>query len=243
MSKEIINKVFKNRHNENYVVRKYVGNRYYEIVFDNGETLISRRDHIKEGNVKNFKTRTVFDIGFLGGDTYIPKHNKYIYSKWKDMLRRCYNEKERCKNNSYKDVIVCDEWHNFQNFAEWVYKNYDLDNIQGWQLDKDILVKGNKIYSPDNCCFIPSEINSLLVNSYRNKRELPVGAQKSGNCFLSAFTKNSEMFYVGHFPTKEEAFYAYKYEKEAHIKQIAYKWKGLISHKIFISLYNYEITM
>ena len=81
------------------------------------------------------------------------------------MLIRCYNKKDLEKNPTYKNTTVCIEWCNFQNFAQWFEKNY----IDDWALDKDILVKGNKVYSPETCCFVPREINEVFKNSTSNK--------------------------------------------------------------------------
>lgn len=75
------------------------------------------------------------------------------------MLRRCYDKEFQLKNKSYQGCTVCEEWHNFQNFAEWFYQNY----FDGACLDKDLLCCGNKTYSPDKCCLITRSLNSFLV--------------------------------------------------------------------------------
>lgn len=67
------------------------------------------------------------------------------------MIKRCYNQKCLLKDNTYRGCSVCDEWLNFQNFGEWYDENYYEVPNEVMDLDKDILHKGNKIYSPDNC--------------------------------------------------------------------------------------------
>ena len=88
------------------------------------------------------------------------------------MLGRCYNEYNLKRRPTYKGCEVCDEWLNFQNFAEWFDNNYYTIDNEAVCLDKDILIKGNKTYSPEACVFVPITINSLftkinkLENSY-----------------------------------------------------------------------------
>lgn len=135
-------------------------------------------NNLKMGNIKNTYLPTVYSIGYLGEGEFKPtfkgKRTKE-YSTWQGMLQRCYDEKFNNRHISYKKCEVCEEWHCFQNFAEWFYENYRPEIMQGWQLDKDILVKGNKIYSPETCCFLPQRINKLLTKNNRVRGEYPIG--------------------------------------------------------------------
>ena len=137
------------------------------------------------------------------------------------------------------DCTVDERWHNFQNFAEWYYDNY----IEGYHLDKDILFKGNKIYSPETCCFVPQEINKLFTKRQSKRGDYPIGVISNKKRFISIFTKEKKIFYLGSFATPEEAFIAYKTEKENRIKEIANKWKGLISDKVYQALINYQVEI
>ena len=124
----------------------------------------------KKDNIKHPLQKTVYDIGYIGMGKYNTSDNLVLYDKWSGILRRCCDKKFQEKHNSYKDCIVDERWHNFQNFAEWFEENYNSDVMQGWQLDKDILFKGNKIYSPETCCFVPQEINSLFVKRDNDRK-------------------------------------------------------------------------
>ena len=126
-----------------------------------------------------------------------------IYRIWKGIIGRCYSEKVQRKNPTYKDVTVCKEWHNFQNFAEWYDENYNPETMQGWQLDKDILFKCNKIYSPETCAFVPKEINILFI---KPKHNLPTGVTCRRNKFQVNISKNKIRMFLGAFDTLEEAF-------------------------------------
>lgn len=143
------------------------------------------------------------------------------YRHWTNMLQRCYDEKHRDKYIAYKDCVVCDEWLNFSGFLRW-FLNTENSTIDGYHLDKDILVKGNKIYSPDTCCFVPNEINVLFTKRGSCRGNLPIGvtkATKSKN--YEASISKGKQEYIGTYGTPEEAFNAYKIEKEKWIKEQA----------------------
>ena len=130
------------------------------------------------------------------------------------------------------------EWHNFQNFAQWHEENY----IEGFVLDKDILQKGNKIYSPENCCFVPNEINVLFTKRQNDRGDLPVGVIKSYNRYIFQLSKNGKRHRKS-YETPEEAFQAYKQAKENYIKEIADKWRGKITEKVYEALYAYKVEI
>lgn len=130
------------------------------------------------------------------------------------MFDRCYNEKNKTKNSTYKECTVGERRHNFQNFAKWFDENYNFKTMNKWHLDKDILVKGNKVYSPETCCFVPAEINSLFIKRDSCRGYLPIGVRKSGKVFQARLNKTNISEHLGTFKTPEEAFEAYKTAKE-----------------------------
>lgn len=167
------------------------------------------------------------------------------YEVWKNMIIRCYEKKRRRSWLAYEGCSVCQEWLTFSNFKKWFDKNY----IEGYQLDKDILVKGNKIYSPQNCCFVPSRINSLVVNRKNFRGKYPIGvtikkcAQKIK--YIAKFNDVDVRIFCGSFDTPEEAFSAYKQCKESHIKKVAQEYydKGLITKMVYDALNNYKVEI
>lgn len=158
------------------------------------------------------------------------------------MLKRCYDKNWKQKHPTYKDCTVCDEWHNFQNFAQWYEENYYEIPGEIMQLDKDILIKGNKVYSPDTCCFVPGDINSLFIKSDEIRGNLPIGVTKEKDKYM-AQCQNTLGYKrrIGLFNTPEEAFDAYKKRKEKIIKEIANKYKEYIPDKLYKAMYNYEV--
>jgi hypothetical protein len=107
--------------------------------------------NFKKGNIKYPYDKSVYGIGYLGEGNYNRTKYELFYNYWHDMLKRCYDAKIKLKEPTYNNCIVCDEWLNFQNFAEWCDKNLYIVDDERMELDKDILVKGNKIYSPKTC--------------------------------------------------------------------------------------------
>jgi len=115
----------------------------------------------------------------------------------------------------------------------------------GWALDKDILQKGNKLYSKDTCYFVPAEVNQLLVKSDKARGEYPVGVNfdKRDIKFRAQLRINGKTKHLGYFNTPEEAFFAYKPAKEAHIKVVAHKWKHLLDERVFQALLTYDVAI
>jgi len=116
--------------------------------------------HIRSGAVKDKLSPVIYGVGFIGEgarsrNTQKDKSKSKAYTVWSGMLERCYSNKSHVKHPSYKGCTVCDEWHNFQNFAFW----FDVNYIKGFDLDKDIKVSGNKIYSPSTCQFVSKRKN------------------------------------------------------------------------------------
>lgn len=201
------------------------------------------------GNVKNPMMPTFCGVGYIGIGPYGAKDKK-AYNLWYEMLRRTINNKNLPPRSvSYKDVTVCSEWLCFQNFAKWYYDqsyhNCRDDKGRHYHLDKDLLVKGNRNYSPDKCCLLPQDVNLLIVKNNANRGELPLGvhAHKPSDKFIVQMNRYGKLHHVGLYETAEEAFLAYKKAKEIHIKEVAEKWKGKIDVKVYQALINYEVCI
>ncbi len=192
---------------------------------------------------------TIYDIGYIGQGAYLTHTNgkKVVkYKIWQSVIQRCYSEKFQEKHATYKDCSVAEEWFNFQNFAKWSENNWKPYMNSEWHLDKDILVKGSKIYSSETCAFVPREINNLFLKGESSRGEYPIGvcyrkATKKFSARISKTTKNRAE--LGLFETPEEAFQAYKIAKEEYIKEVADKWKGQITEQVHQAMYNYQVEI
>ena len=163
---------------------------------------------LKDGSVKYPYHKSVYGTGFLGEGEYNRVQNKKIHQTWKGMLERCYDEKCQLKYPTYKGVTVCKEWHNFQTFAEWMEANY----IDGYHLDKDILSKIQKIYSPTTCCFIPQTLNTFMSNhrTANTTGYTGVARYKETDKWLASIRISKKRKHLGIFDTKAKAYAAYK---------------------------------
>lgn len=186
--------------------------------------------------------KKVFNVGIF---RYIGiKTRSDVYNSWYSMLRRCYCKTSLEKDIQYKGINVVDEWLDFQNFVDWYYVNFNPDFMQGWQLDKDILVKGNKIYSPETCCFVPQEINKLFTKRQNKRGDYPIGVSKRGtNTYRAQISKMGHRFKLGNYTTPEEAFQVYKTAKEDYIKEVAEKWRDYITDEVYQAMYNYKVEI
>jgi len=166
------------------------------------------------------------------------------YQLWMGMLERCFCEKYKQKHPTYQDVTCSHEWLSITTFIEDVSQMKGF-GLEGWQLDKDILQKGNKLYSKDNCCFVPQEVNSLLIKSDKSRGEYPVGVyfHKASGKFMASLRINGKRKHLGLFPTPEEAFQVYKLAKEAYIKVVAHQWQHLLDERVFQALMTYEVNI
>lgn len=147
------------------------------------------------------------------------------------------------KYNTYEECTVCEEWHNFQNFADWFDKNYYEIGKERMEIDKDLLIKNNKIYSPNTCVFVPRRINSLLIKNNKARGKYLVGVDFHNKKFRARCMTLNGSIYLGHFNTEIEAFEKYKKFKEMYIKQVADEYKNVIPKKLYIALYNYKVEM
>jgi len=192
------------------------------------------------------KRSLVYGIGINDWVGKIEVDGKKIkqYKLWQSMLKRCFDEKFKQNRPSYQDVTCSKDWLSMTKFIEDVSQMKGF-GFSGWELDKDILVKGNKLYSKDNCCFVPQELNTLLIKSDNSRGEYPVGVsfRKAKGKFEAYLNVNGKAKHLGLFNTPEEAFQAYKRAKEAQIKAVAEKWQHMLDNRVFQALMEYEVNI
>lgn len=214
----------------------------YAIQFEGGFIITTTYQNIKKGQVKNPYHPSVCGVGYLGTGahkTKISGKNTKVYKVWTSMLQRSYCNKWLRKHTTYLGCSVHPDWHNFQTFAEWFEQNYK----EGQELDKDVLVKGNKIYSPKTCCFIPQSVNLVIIKNNIRRGNYPIGVSKWKSKFKATLHKEGIYFYLGLFDTLEEAFQTYKIEKEVYIKEVAEKHKNQITENCYQALINYKVEI
>lgn len=146
------------------------------------------------------------------------------YSKWVMLLQRCYSNKFKNKWPSYKECTMCAEWLIFSNFIQWVdsQPNKDWKNCE---LDKDLLIDGNKHYSPETCAFVSEKVNSFLLESTKTRNQYLIGVQflKSTGKFRARCSNpfNGKLEHIGVFNTELEAHLAWKKRKHEHAVRLS----------------------
>lgn len=195
----------------------------------------------RTGSFINPNTPRVQGVGYYGQGKYVAKVNDVHtdeYADWRSMLLRCYSG----RYSAYEQVTVCKEWHNFQNFAEWANNN---GIGKGKNLDKDLLVKGSKVYSPETCTYLPQNVNTFIKRQRFN--DLPLGVDvvdtPNGTRFRSQGCFEGKVEFYGLFSKVEDAFYAYKDRKEAIAKILAGKYKHCIDDRAYNALMNYTVSI
>lgn len=202
------------------------------------------------GQIKNPYYPTVYDVGVVGNKYPVCVKHKIIkeYDAWFDMLRRCCSKKYKDKKPTYENVSCCKEWLFFENFYEWLHSQSNFEKwLHGkrWAIDKDILVKGNKVYSPETCCLVPQNVNSLFVKSNAVRGDLPIGVQKHQKKYRACFNIFNKYVKLPVKNSINEAFTDYKIYKEHYIKQIAkieYS-NGNITKRCYDAMINYKVEI
>lgn len=205
-----------------------------------GEFWQTPNDHLRGRGCPVCKSliykKPIFGIGI--NDLILCKGSK-MYKVWFNMIRRCYDSRFHIKNPTYKNCSVHKEWLILSNFKVW----FDCNYKENYELDKDILVKGNKVYSPETCCFVPKEINMLLNKQHKHRGEYSVGVTKNHNKYIATISKLGVKTKIGSYDNEYDAFIAYKYAKEQYVKERAEKYfqDGKISEKVYNALLLYQV--
>ena len=246
LKKSRVGTVYYDKRNKLMKIIEYNNNKDVTVEYiETGGIKHTQYSNIIKGNVVDPFECIALGVGYFGNRINIDKIDKKIYSKWYGMLRRVY--KPSSKEILYKDCIICEEWKCFFNFQDWYknelkkYSNKDIDELD-LEIDKDILYKNNRIYSPKYCCLVPKKLNLVFSHSCP-PTELPVGVKQEKNRYIARCTNQNGRNFLGSFLTIEEAFEAYKECKEKYIKYLATLYKDIIPANIYKALIEYEVNI
>ena len=212
----------------------------------------TRYGDFKKGEIKCPYEPRYFGVGYLGEGKYKMSENRKHtdeYDIWHGTLMRCYDPKCQEKHPTYKGCKVEDYLLNFQHMCEWLEKNYYKVPGESMHLDKDILYKGNKVYSRETCIFVPQRINNLFVKSNKKRGKNPIGVtlRPSGKYETFCYNGYGKQIYLGSYLTKEQAFKVYKQYKEKVIKEVIDSYEGIIPEphysRLREAMYNYEVEI
>ena len=252
---EDLNRIGSERLNNQGCTMKIVEyNSHSDIVVEFQDEYLTRihtnYSNFMNGAVSNPYRKAVCGVGVTGNKYDITKEAIKEYRTWHNMLTRCFDDKYKEKHKTYYDAECCDEWLLFENFYEWAHSQSNFDtwiNQKRSALDKDILFKNNKIYSPKTCCLVPYNVNNLFCKANNIRGELPIGVRKRRNKFTAECVDPllGELKYLGMYNTQEEAFKAYKTYKEDLIKQVAQIEfeAGNITEECYNAMMKYEVEI
>ena len=245
-----------NKHNEEMKVIEYNSNADITVEFqDEYKTHVHTAwDNFVKGGVRNPYRKSIFGVGVIGEKYPISINSTFLkeYKTWAGILQRCFDSKKKIELPTYKEATICDEWLLYENFYEWLHNQENFDkwlNGDKWNIDKDIIVKGNKLYSPETCCLVPGYVNIIFTKRNNYRGDYPIGVYKPKNsnkykarCHVGTGEKDRT---IGYFNTCEEAFNAYKNVKEKYIKEVAqeeYKL-GNITKACYEAMMKYEVEI
>lgn len=202
------------------------------------------RSSARQG-VRNPFRRLASGVGYVGVGIYTPTSNTRTYTLWNNMFTRCYDEAQLKKGITYVGCSVSEDWHNFQNFAKWCDQQPQYNIESSWSLDKDIIVKGNKVYSPETCCFVPRELNNLFTLRGNERGMYPIGVyfNKKAEKFIAQVNIDKKRTTIGRYTSVEAAFAAYKVAKEDVIKDMANKYKDKLDTRTYEALINWKVEV
>ena len=230
--------ILKSKNFGDFKIVNYVSSTYVEIEF-----ILSKFKHhgtlrnLLKGEVKDFTQPTLFGVGIVDKQDI----DKKVYKIWQSMLERCYSKKYKSKYPTYENCIASEYFKYYSHFEKWCYQQVGFDN-EGWHLDKDLLIKGNKVYSEDTCVFLPKEIN-LIFGKKTKTRSYKTGVRfdkRYGKYSVRIHTHKGRVCFGG-YTTESEAYNKYVEEKERHIKFMANQFKGLIDNRAYYTLMNYKV--
>lgn len=202
---------------------------------------------ILKGNIKNPFHPVVRRVGFFGVG---PHRSKVVgdstkttseYVHWSSMLTRSYYEGYHERFPTYIGCSVNEQWHNFQEFAEWC--QWQQGHNMGYVLDKDVLFQGNKEYGPETCVFVPPELNSIIVTQVKPGKNVPAGISFQNSCkkYIVSCAINGKNKNLGRFTCPDEAFKVYKSFKEDLVKERAEKYKDTLDVRAYQAFMNFTV--
>jgi len=199
---------------------------------------------LRLGQLRNPYKPSAYDLGYLGVGRFKSSFDGKTtneYCIWRRMLERCLCPVYQNRCPSYIGCSVDSKWLNFQLFCEWL-TNHSYYGL-GYDLDKDLLTKGNKIYSPEHCSLIPNEINVVIITGKVKSNDMPVGVRRSRRgLFVAHLSIDGSYFHLGTFECPNEAHKAYVIAKEDYVKTKALEWRDRIAPNVFDALMNWTVN-
>lgn len=190
-------------------------------------------------------SKLVYGVGHNDTNTPARINGKLTkqYILWQGMLARCYSRKTQKVQNTYIGCYVSESFKSRAYFEDWCRNQHGFN--LGWNLDKDLLFKNNKLYSESTCVFLPKEINLALTKRQNDRGFYPIGVylNKPTGMFMSSISKKNKRMYLGLFNSEKEAFSVYKAAKEDYLKELANLYAYTLDKRAYNALINYTVEI
>ena len=189
--------------------------------------------------------KPLYGVGINDWDSPVKVDGKPIwnYRVWQSMLQRCYSEEFKKARPTYLNTTCDSRWLSLKNFTEDITQVENFNMLdEGWALDKDI-VGGINHYNIETVCIVPVSINNLLISHESCRGEYPIGVSYDKNrCkYLSSMKRDGKTVNLGRFDTVEGASLAYNVAKELHVKEIAERYRNILSATVYEKLLLFKV--
>lgn len=213
------------------------------VEFEDGYITSTRLGNLKRGICENRYHVKVWGVGINTKGKHaaqVKGVGTKLYDLWTAMLARCYGSS---KTHAYRDCLVDDQFLHFQIFAEWCTQQPNYDS--GFYLDKDILVKNNKLYSADTCVFVPAEVNHFFTRAQKSRGKYPIGVHWSTHDekFIAQINEGGKRRCLGRFNNPEDAFEKYRVEKYKQLKALIEKYENVLCPRVVEAMKNYKVEI
>lgn len=201
------------------------------------------RGQVRDKSGNRLSQRPYYGVGVLGYGGYTPTKLPRAYKVWRSMIMRCYCEAYLKTHPTYKGCRIASEWLDFQNFCEWyINQKKEID----FQLDKDIINKQSKLYSPETCILVPRNINYLFTNAKIRRGDYPIGIRKkkcSNRYEVSCNDGCGRQVSLGTYDSIEMGFNVYKKFKEEIIQKVAEEYRARLDPRAYRALLDYRVEI
>ena len=253
--KERLNETKINKQGLKMEIIKYNNCHDIDVKFEDGYIIRNKLyKHFKSGSMKSLYFKSIYNRGYLGEGNYISSHDfkhNIQYSKWTGIFKRCYDSNQLIRQPTYEVCGVDKRWYNFQVFAEWYDNNRWSEDCLC--VDKDILVKGNKVYSPETCILVDNRLNCMFTKTNKTRGKYPIGVyykkdvkKYRAQCSMVFEDGHKQQKFLGDYSNPIEAFSAYKIFKESYIKQVANEYKNKYPNfpqRLYDAMYSYKVEI
>lgn len=239
-----LGKIYNSKNFGKFCIVEYINSKNVSVMFlDTGYITKTTTKEINNGSIMDRLKPSVHDVGILGVKyktrESFNKTKVKEYALWNSMLERCYSKTNRTKFAAYDGCEASENFKRYEFFHEWCQDQVGFKS--GYELDKDLLIKGNRLYSEHTCIFIPKEINAAISLKKSQRSNLLIGVRNCGEHFSARYSCFNNGVEFGKFPTEIEAFVAYKKAKEDYLKSLAEKYRHSIDYRAYKALISFSV--